>query len=41
MHISDDTLITTSDSKIPFYVIPTDEELSIARQTVDVLDGNK
>ena len=41
MHISDDTLITTSDSKIPFYVIPTDEELSIARQTVDVLAGKR
>lgn len=37
MHIGDDTLMTTADSKIPFYVIPTDEELSICRQTVEVL----
>jgi acetate kinase len=39
MHIGEDTLITTSDSKIPFYVIPTDEELSICRQTVEVLNN--
>lgn len=37
MHIGTDTLISTPDSKIPFYVIPTDEELSICRQTVEVL----
>lgn len=37
MHIGSDTLISTPDSKIPFYVIPTDEELSICRQTVEVL----
>jgi acetate kinase len=37
MHIGDDTLMTTPESKIPFYVIPTDEELSICRQTVEVL----
>ncbi len=28
-----ETLITTSDSKIPCYIIPTDEELMIARDT--------
>ncbi|MCR4781142.1 MAG: acetate kinase [Lachnospiraceae bacterium] len=37
MHIGEDTKMTTDDSKIPFYVIPTDEELSICRQTVEVL----
>ena len=27
-------LISTADSKIPVYVIPTNEELAIARETV-------
>jgi acetate kinase len=30
-------LVTTDASRVPAYVIPTDEELTIARRTVDVL----
>ena len=32
----EEKLITTSDSKIPCYVIPTNEELMIARDTYDL-----
>ncbi len=31
-------LITTSDSSIPCYIIPTDEEIMIARETLDFLE---
>lgn len=31
-----ETLISTDDSKIPVYVIPTDEELEIAKQTEEI-----
>ena len=30
-------LITTAGSRVPAYVIPTDEELTIARHTLEVL----
>jgi len=30
-------IITTEDSKIPCYVIPTDEELMIAKDTYELL----
>ena len=30
-------LITSSDSKIPCYVIPTNEEVMIARETYDFI----
>ena len=29
--------ITTDDSKVPVYIIPTDEELMIARDTYSIL----
>ena len=32
------TLISTDDSQIPMYVIPTDEELMIARDTLDLIN---
>lgn len=32
------TLISTEDSKIKVYVVPTDEELSIAKQTAELLE---
>ena len=32
-----EALITTSDSSIPCYVIPTDEELMIARDTYNLV----
>jgi acetate kinase len=35
------TLISRPDSRIPLYVIPTDEELMIARHTVSLLSGKK
>ena len=35
----DDGLITTKDSAIPVYVISTNEELAIARETVDVVSN--
>jgi len=31
-----EALITKDDSRIPVYVIPTDEELEIARQTQQI-----
>ena len=31
-------IITTEDSKIPVYVLATDEELMIARDTYDVIE---
>ena len=34
-------VISTPDSKIPVIVIPTNEELMIARETVDVLEKDK
>jgi acetate kinase len=37
----DDALITTKDSAIPVYVISTNEELAIARETVDLLQSLK
>ena len=33
-------IITTSDSKIPCYVVPTNEEVMIARDTYDLVLGN-
>lgn len=33
----DERLISTSDSKVPVWVIPTNEELKIARETVQVI----
>ena len=33
--------ISTEDSAVEVYVIPTNEELSIARQTVEILDLDK
>ena len=33
----DITLITTKNSKVPVYVIPTNEELAIARETVEIV----
>ena len=33
----EDTLISTTDSKVKVYVIPTNEELAIARETVELL----
>ncbi len=38
---SGETLISTPDSKIRVYVVPTDEELSIARQTAELLENMK
>jgi len=32
-------LISTEDSKLPAYAIPTNEELLIARDTVRVIEG--
>ena len=32
-----EALLSTDDSTVPVWMIPTDEELSIARQTVEVL----
>ena len=34
-------LISTDDSKIPVYVVPTDEELMIAMDTVELKNKNK
>jgi len=34
-----ETLLTTPESKVKVYIIPTDEELAIARETVTVLCG--
>lgn len=36
----EEILISTEDSKVKVYVIPTNEELAIARETVDVLGSN-
>lgn len=33
-------IITTSESKIPFYVVPTSEEIMIARDTYRITKGN-
>ena len=32
-------LVTTSDSSIPIYVIPTDEEYMIAKDTMNIVFG--
>lgn len=32
-----ETLISTADSKVKLFVVPTDEELAIARETVEIL----
>ena len=37
----DDALITTKDSAIPVYVIATNEELAIARETIDLVSNHK
>lgn len=37
----DDALITTADSSVPVYVICTDEELAIARETVEIVSKLK
>ncbi|HAJ78107.1 MAG TPA: acetate kinase, partial [Clostridiales bacterium] len=37
----DDAIITTKDSAIPVYVIATNEELAIARETIDLVLNNK
>ena len=34
--MSKETLITTATSKVPCYVIPTNEELMIARDTYEL-----
>lgn len=36
---SENTLVSTSSSKIPIWVIPTDEELCIAQQTFNIVSG--
>ncbi len=38
-NVSGAALISTPDSRIRAYVVPTDEELSIARQTAELLEG--
>lgn len=34
-------LISTDDSKIKLFVLPTNEELQIAKETMELVDGNK
>lgn len=34
-------LISTDDSKIKLFVLPTNEELQIAKETMEMVDGNK
>ena len=35
------TLVSKKDSRIPVYVIPTNEELMIARHTLDLLSAQR
>ena len=39
MEKADEKLISTDDSKVKVYVIPTDEELLIARDTKKLIEG--
>ena len=38
--ITEERCITTADSKVPVYVIPTNEELMIAEETVGLVEKN-